>query len=196
MKSLKIITTTTLFATLFLLSACGNSQPTTQVSETKTQVSATPTAISKAAVDTEKFNAYVKNIKGASFLKTSVIANSNEANLEYYDSYDNYKAAKPDSKISKEDFNNYWSTGDAINKALMEEPLRLLREFPELQNVSMILPFQGKHYFTNVDRSTVEEYLKFKLASLDKDAWIEKVSNKFFTKEERSKYIAKFVKVS
>ncbi|NOU97658.1 hypothetical protein GC093_31180 [Paenibacillus sp. LMG 31456] len=196
MKLPKIMRFTAILATVLVVSACGDRQPETQVSEAKSQVSSSPTTVTKAALDTEKFNAFVKNIQGAVLIKSSVIANSNEAHIEFYESYDNFKTANIDSKLSKDDFNNFWATDDAINKVLMEEPIILLKEFPDLQNVSMSLSYQDKTYFVNADRSTVEDYLNVKLASMDHVVWTDKVVNKFFTKDERLKYSRKFIKIS
>ncbi|MED1945785.1 hypothetical protein ABE237_27400 [Brevibacillus formosus] len=49
---------------------------------------------------------------------------------------------------------------------------------------------------TEIDRATIEDYLKVNQAEtkVDNDKWYNEVVNKFFTKEERAKYIEKFVK--
>ncbi|MGG1226158.1 hypothetical protein [Brevibacillus formosus] len=44
------------------------------------------------------------------------------------------------------DAKNYWESRDAINKALMKEPIRLLKEFPELQKVKVTLNHEKKYH--------------------------------------------------
>lgn len=65
----------------------------------------------------------------------------------------------------------------------------------ELQKVKVTLN-HGKKYTTEIDKATIEDYLKVNLAETktDKDKWRNDIVNKFFTKEERAKYIEKFVK--
>ncbi len=147
-----------------------------------------------SAGEVSRFKEYAPNLKGGPFITEAEIVNQNEAVITYAD-FATLKKAKPETGMTEADTKNYWESGDAINKALMEEPIRLLKEFPELHKVKVTLNY-GKKYTTEIDRATIEEYLKVNLAETktDKDKWRNEIVNKFFTKEERAKYIEKFVK--
>lgn len=143
----------------------------------------------------ERFKSYTLNIRGASFISSAEI--SGDTAIISYGDYADHLKLHPRSSLKEKDYIEYWGTGDAINKALMEEPIRLLREFTTLEKVNMALPFQGKKYNTQVDRKTIENYLNVNLAEIHKDAtneqWREKIASKYFNNEERSKYVKQFV---
>ncbi|KMZ44446.1 MULTISPECIES: hypothetical protein [Bacillales] len=147
-----------------------------------------------SAEEVSRFKEYAPNLKGGPFITEADIVNQNEAVITYAD-FSTLKKAKPETGMTEADAMNYWESGDAINKTLMEEPIRLLKEFLELQKVKVTLN-HGKKYTTEIDRVTIEDYLKVNLAETktDKDKWRNEIVNKFFTKEERAKYIERFVK--
>jgi len=146
-------------------------------------------------LEIERFKLYVKNIKGSPFLKTEEILSPyfNTAVINYYNNYEDYISMNPKSLITEQEYIDYWNTGDAINKALMYEPIRLLREFPKLDNVHMILSFQGKTYTTHIDRKTIEKYLNVNLDEIHKDAtneqWRKEIVDRYFNDDEREKYV-------
>ncbi|MGR5963098.1 hypothetical protein ACT7DN_30030 [Bacillus paranthracis] len=92
--------------------------------------------------------------------------NNKEAEITFHDSFASYKSAKPDSNVTEEQYKQYFSTGNAIEKMFVSEPARLLRQFPDLNTVKMTLPFDGKTYSTNLDRDSLNTYLGFKIEDL------------------------------
>ena len=144
----------------------------------------------------DRFNSYVQNIRGASFISEAKVIDNNA--IINYGNYEDYIKLKPNSKLTKQDYISYWSTGDAINKAMMEEPIRLLREFPWLSKIDVALPFEGKIYTIHTDRKTVENYFNVNLTEINKDKtnvqWREKIVSKYFNNEERSRYVKQFLK--
>ncbi|NTU23051.1 hypothetical protein HPY28_22295 [Brevibacillus sp. HB1.2] len=181
-----------------VLSGCGTTPENNTPAPSATTTSSAPAPASEqktmSAEEVSRFKEYAPNLKGGPFITQAEIVNQNEAVITYAD-FATLKKTKPGTGMTEADAKNYWESGDAINKALMEEPIRLLKEFPELQKVKVTLN-HGKKYTTEIDRATIEDYLKVNLAETktDKDKWRNEIVNKFFTKEERAKYIEKFVK--
>ncbi|MGF9910087.1 hypothetical protein [Brevibacillus porteri] len=181
-----------------VLSGCGTTPENNTPAPAATTTSSAPAPATEqktmSAEEVSRFKEYAPNLKGGSFITEAEIVNQNEAVITYAD-FAALKKAKPETGMTEADAKNYWESGDAINKALMEEPIRLLKEFPELQKVKVTLN-HGKKYTTEIDRATIEDYLKVNLAETkaDKDKWRNEIVNKFFTKEERAKYTERFVK--
>lgn len=182
-----------------VLSGCGttpeNNTPAPAAITTSSAPAPAPDQKVMSAEEVSRFKEYAPNLKGGPFITEAEIVNQNEAVITYAD-FATLKKVKPETGMTEVDAKNYWESGDAINKGLMEEPIRLLKEFPELHKVKVTLN-HGKKYTTEIDRATIEDYLKVNLseAKADKDKWRNEVVNKFFTKDERAKYIEKFVKV-
>nr|WP_206699345.1 hypothetical protein [Brevibacillus agri] len=178
-----------------LLSGCGTSVESNAPSATQAATSSSDLK-AMSAEEVSRFKEYVPNLKGGPFITEAEIVNQSEAVITYAD-YATLKKVKPETKLKEADVKDYWASGDAINKVLMEEPIRLLREFPDLQKVKMELN-HGKKYSIEVDRTTVETYFNVNLAEIHEDKsndkWRNEIVNKYFTKEEREKYIEKFVK--
>lgn len=195
-----------------IAAACGSKPAATEVKppEQQKQVAAAPAPEKKTEVkeapqpglseaEIKLFNDYAPKIKGGTFLKLSEIRNTNEAYIEYYPNYKDYKGAHTDSKLTEKDYTSYFSTGDAINKILMEESIRLHREFPMLTKVTIVVPYSGKTYSVESDKKAMETYLGVNFKEIHEDKSLEKwkaLSSKFFTKQERENYAKKFIKSS
>lgn len=198
-----------------IVAACGSKPASSEIKapEQPKQAAAAPAEKAKEPVAPAKeapqpglteaemklFKDYVPKIKGATFVKLSEIRNSNEAYIEYYPSYKDYKGAHADSKLTEKDYTGYFSTGDAINKILMEESIRLHREFPALTKINLVVPYSGKTYSVESDKKAMETYLGVNFKEINEDKSLEKwkaLSSKFFTKQERENYAKKFIKSS
>ncbi|MGR5907544.1 hypothetical protein ACT7DL_10190 [Bacillus paranthracis] len=124
--------------------------------------------------------------------------NNKEAEITFHDSFASYKSAKPDSNVTEEQYKQYFSTGNAIEKMFVSEPARLLRQFPDLNTVKMTLPFDGKTYSTNLDRDSLNTYLGFKIEDLkvEDQSWNKKFNNPYVSdKAKRKVLFKKFVTV-
>lgn len=188
------LTSLTILAVM-ILSACGaNTSPTANQGN---EVEQQPAALTEA--DKQHFDEYTQNLRGAPFIKEATIVNDNRAEILYFKDFAELQAAKPDTKFTEADFNGYWESGDAVNKALMEESTRLFREFPALASVQVSLPFQGKTYYVDVTKQEIEDYFDVNFADLHEDEtldkWKSEVAEQYFTEEERGKYAEKFIKV-
>ncbi|WP_263560126.1 hypothetical protein [Paenibacillus polymyxa] len=161
-----------------------------QKEEVKETMSAKP-------VDQAAFKEYASNIKGSTFVK-SISVKDNKSLIDFYGTYSEYKKENPDSPINKEEYGDYFST-KAIQKILVGESVRLLRQFPDLSAISIVLPFDGKTYSTDLDRSSLNNFLGYKIESLStKDrSWNDKFSDPYiYDKSNRQKFFDTFVEIN
>ncbi|PHB54584.1 hypothetical protein COE92_14460 [Bacillus wiedmannii] len=151
----------------------------------------------KEAVTQEEFVSYAKNIRGASFVKEMKV-NNNQAEITFYDSFESYKTDNPDNKLDDNAYKQYFSTGHTIEKLLVSEPARLLRQFPALNSVKMTLPFEGKTYSINLDRNELNKYIGLKIEDLkvEDKSWQKKFDNPYvYDQNKRNAFFKKFVTV-
>ncbi|HDX9634168.1 hypothetical protein [Bacillus cereus] len=145
----------------------------------------------------KEFISYAQNIRGGNFIKDMKL-NNKEAEITFYDSFTSYKSTKPDSNVTEEQYKQYFSTGDAIEKMFVSEPARLLRQFPDLNTVKMTLPFDGKTYTTSLDRNSLNTYLGFKIEDLkvEDKSWVKKFNDPYvYDKTKRKAFFNKFITV-
>ncbi|EHQ90204.1 hypothetical protein [Desulfosporosinus youngiae] len=191
----KIALTLSLTVLMGISIGCGNqeSKQTTAPPQGETQQSTPTPATTMDKQEIDRFNTYVPNIKGGSFIKQAEIKD-NSATILFVKDYAELKSVKPENKITEDDYKNYWSKGDAINKTLSIETVRLFKEFEGLSKINMVLPFQGKEYNLSVDRKAVEEFFNLDLTSLKQtDKWQNDFLAKYDNTEERAKFVQKFV---
>ncbi|PED31440.1 hypothetical protein CON13_17585 [Bacillus cereus] len=151
----------------------------------------------KAEEKQKDFISYAQNIRGENFIKDMKL-NNKEAEITFHDSFASYKSTKPDSSVTEEQYKQYFSTGDAIEKIFVSEPSRLLRQFPDLDTVKMTLPFDGKTYSISLGRNSLNTYLGFKIEDLkvEDKSWVKKFNDPYvYDKTKRTTFFKKFVTV-
>lgn len=142
------------------------------------------------AVNEGELKNYASNITGRTFVK-SIALMDNYSVINFYNNFKEYKNENPDSLLTEVDYKEYFSTGQAIEKILVIENIRLLRQFPGLAGAKMTLPFEGKTYSINIDRASINDYLGFKVEELktEDDSWVTKFVNPVAYNEQKRKYI-------
>ncbi|WP_145148446.1 hypothetical protein [Paenibacillus xylanexedens] len=147
-------------------------------------------------LDKEAVLAYTANIRGRTFVKEVLVGDHN-INVVFHDTFENYKSSNPESGVSEEDYVQYFATGDEINKILMEESLRLLKQFIDADNIVITVPFEGKTHSVDLKKSVAETYFNVDFTTLNSDpeAWKSELSSKFFNKNDRQKFVDEFVQV-
>jgi Tfp pilus assembly protein PilW len=193
-----------LIVTVMILTACGSEEPTNpQQSTPQQQTESTPPTQQQTETktiqptDKAQFELYAHNLTGGTFIKEVKLDNE-KAMIEYVKNWSEYKDMNPESKLKKSDYRDYFSTGDKIEKILVEESVRLLRQFPALKEVSIKLPYNGKTHSIELSREEANEYLGFKVEelSVDDGTWKDKFVDPIVYKEkEREKFVDKFVNV-
>ncbi|MBU8689509.1 hypothetical protein [Priestia megaterium] len=124
----------------------------------------------------EKMNNYIDVLTGSAFIKSRKLEKG-ILEITYFNSYQEFKGMKSNTKITEGDYNNYFKTGNQTQKILVGEPARLLRKFPELTCVVMVL-FNNKFF---VERDNLNKLIGIDISSLSVEdtTWIENYANKY-----------------
>ncbi|MGN7115001.1 hypothetical protein [Lysinibacillus odysseyi] len=174
-----------------LLAACGDEEDAAPKEDTPVQETEETTALT---VDEKELQNYASNITGGTFLK-SVALTDNYSVIDFYSTYEEYKQDNQESLITEEDYKGYFDTSESIEKILVIENVRLLRQFPGLAGAKMTLPFEGKTYSINLDRKSLNDYLGFKVEDLktEDDSWTTKFVNPIgYDEQKRKELMEKF----
>jgi hypothetical protein len=90
----------------------------------------------------------------------------------------------------------YFETGDKINKVLMEDPFRIIRNYSNVNQIHIDVVNESETYYVDITKEQLENFLGFKMSTIkDNDEWVSKVSNPIFTKEKRQAYVNQYVRV-
>ena len=103
--------------------SCGISEPQPKAAEEVLQ----QPAPRLEKTNFEKLELEVSKLRGGNFIK-DIQLEDGAAKLKYAADYDEYKQWKPESSLTKAEVEAYWESGDAVNKALVDGPARLLRK--------------------------------------------------------------------
>lgn len=144
---------------------------------------------------------YTANMRGRVFLK-EVQVSEHDISVSYHPGFKEYKAVNPDSVFTEEDYTNYFSSGDEINKIMMEESARLLKEFPAANEIKISLPFEGKTYSIDLQEDAAEAFFGVDFDTLKASdptggnaEWRAQVSDKYFNEADRQRFVNEFVTV-
>ena len=111
---------------------------------------------------------------------------------EYVKDYNEYKELNPQSSLTKSDLESYWESGDAIEKALVDGSVRLLRKMDFLEQTNITLPYKGTTYSISVNKAELEKFIGADLAQIVAN-WDELFSNPHvYTDDGRRKFFNKF----
>ena len=125
---------------------------------------------------------YLEILFGSPFIKDKKIADY-FVEVTYFNTYEEFKTHKPDTLIDKNMFDNYFETGDKIVKLLITEPIRILRQFPNIDRVG----FNIRDYHFMVDRNILNNFLGLKIEelSISDGSWVEFVNSFTYNKDQR-----------
>ncbi|TKA07949.1 hypothetical protein FA950_06560 [Bacillus thuringiensis] len=140
---------------------------------------------------------YIKNIQGSPFLKDVCISeDSKNVNIQYVNSFEEYAALNEKTGNDAKSYEEYFETGDKINKILTQESARLLRQFSFLDNVSISIPYKGLVHEIELNRDKFNAYLGYKIEALnvqDRTWHQEFLERHAYPKEGRAKLVNEFV---
>lgn len=140
---------------------------------------------------------YIGNLAGRTFIKSVAIENG-VVNIFFYSNYEDYKANNENPLIGEKDYDEYF-TQNKIDKILVGEPARILREFPFLNNVYIALPFGSALFEVNITREQLEVFLGFKIEKLHvfDGSWRTKFADVFiYNRKNRDRYLKEFMRKS
>tara|TARA_R110002033_G_scaffold171028_3_gene215341 strand:+ start:2106 stop:2663 length:558 start_codon:yes stop_codon:yes gene_type:complete len=169
-----------------MIFSCGNPKSEKKTESEIIETKSEPTNLEKLEKESSRLRA------GGSIKKVDF--KNGKATIEYVKDYNEYKELNPQSGLTKSDLDNYWSSGDAVEKALVDGSVRLMKKLDFLDQVEIILPNKGKEYSINVKKSELEKFVGSDFNTI-KNNWDEKFSNPFvYNDNGRQKFFAEFGK--
>lgn len=145
---------------------------------------------------------FLSVVTGKPFIKSSAFAEELKTLfIHFYNSYEEYLNDNPHSQNTKEDYLNYFGTKSIIEKWIVLEPARILRDYTEIDNVEVTLPFEGKVYHATVNREQLNKFIGFDITTLNPNdpSWTTKFANIYgygLKNEKRKALFEHFTKVT
>lgn len=88
----------------------------------------------------------------------------------------------------------YFESGDKANKVFAIESVRIFREVPSLDRLSVSMPREGGSQTLNVSRGQIERYYGISLSDLrDPSAWRQRFIQVYDNPKSRAEFVGKFV---
>ena len=158
------------------------------------QIVTEPVKINPEDAQLQQLEKEASRLRGGGSIK-SVSLNKGKATIEYVNDYSEYKKLNPQSTVTKELLDDYWESGEAIEKALVDAPARLMRKLDFVKEVEIKLPYKGKKYSIDVKKNQLEVFTLTSLEEMKAD-WNKKFSDKYvYSDAGRSKFFNFFGKV-
>lgn len=122
----------------------------------------------------------------------SVELKNGKAIIAYVKDYTEYKQLQPQSTLTENDLKEYWSTGNAIQKVLVEGPVQIMKKLSFIDEVELILPFQDKVYRVDVKKTELEKFIG-KDFSVITNSWTKNFVDPYvYDKKGSQKFLNKF----
>ncbi|MEC2335219.1 MULTISPECIES: hypothetical protein [Bacillus subtilis group] len=141
----------------------------------------------------ENLESYLKVITGKNFIKSAIYLDAQRMLfITYYSSYEEAKSYE--EEISEENYNNYFSQGK-IEKLIVVESARLLREYPFVESISIDLTVDGSKYDSLVTREKFNSMTGCEIEnlSLSDGSWKEFERKYGANKQNRNKLFKAFL---
>jgi len=167
------------------------SQGAATAKKEKPQEEMSPFFSSKEAA--EELTDNLQRILGISFVE-SLDLKDGQVSIKYFGTFDAYKKTYPESAITAEVFDNYW-TDQKIEKLFASTTASLIKSDPKIQSVNITLPANGKTYTGVISKKDLEELTGLTFDQMEKN-WFKSYQTNFTTNPEGRKQIFdKFVQV-
>lgn len=172
-----------LIATLYILTSCGN--------ENKSQNPRITNESQPIQSNLEKLKTETSRLRAGGSVGNVQLENG-KAIISYIKSYAEYKKLNPQSQVTEKDFKEYWSSGQAIQKALIEGSVRILKELSFINEVEIILPLTNNTYKINVEKTELEKFIRKDLSQIKSD-WTKNFIDPYvYDKKGRENFFNKF----
>lgn len=115
-----------------------------------------------------------------------------KAIIAYVSNFTDYKEINPQSSLTESELKAYWESGDAIEKALVDGSVRIMRKLDFIDEVNIILPYEGETYKISVNKSELEKFIGTDFKSIT-DNWDKTFSDPYvYNKKGRTAFFKKF----
>lgn len=139
-----------LIASLCILASCGN--------EKKSENPQTINESKAVQSNLEQLKTEASRLRAGGSVSNVELENG-KATINYVKNYTEYQQLNPQSKLTENDLKEYWSTGHAIQKALISGSGTLLKKLSFINEVEIILPFENKIYKIDVKKTELEKFI-------------------------------------
>ncbi|QIH34546.1 hypothetical protein [Sphingobacterium sp. DR205] len=176
----------TVIAISCILLSCGNGE---QKKEIKENVSNTKTATNDPKLEELKTEA--SRLRAGGSIK-SVELIDKKATITYVSNFTEYKEINPQSSLTESELKAYWDSGDAIEKALIDGSVRIMRKLDFVDQVNINLPYEEEIYEISVNKAELEKFIGTDFKSIT-DNWDKRFSDPYvYNKKGREAFFKKF----
>jgi hypothetical protein len=93
---------------------------------------------------------------------------------------------------------DYFGTGDKINKIFAIESVRIFRDDQDIHALQMVIPISKKIYMMNVNKTDIELFYNINITDLSNnpETWRINFINKYDNKNIRKMFVAKFAVIN
>lgn len=138
-----------------------------------------------------KLKTEASRLRAGGSIKT-VELEGKSAKIIYVKNYNEYKELNPQSGLTESELEAYWVSGDAIEKALVDGPVRIMKKLDYIDTVSIILPYKGTTYTISVNKNDLEKFVGADFQTI-KSKWDETFSNPYvYNDKGRKSFLNKF----
>lgn len=170
----------------FILFSCGKGEQKKDIKENvyNTKVSAKYPKLEELKLEASRLRA------GGSIKSIELI--DGKATIAYVSNFTDYKEINPQSSLTESELKAYWESGDAIEKALIDGSVRIMRKLDFIDEVNIILPYEEETYKISVKKSELEKFIGTDFRSI-RDNWNKKFSDPYvYDKKGREAFFKKF----
>jgi hypothetical protein len=182
MKKLKLILAFTICTTI--LFSCKDSKKT----ESETEINeSNPSENSEL----DQLKTESSRLRNGGSIKTVELENG-KALITYVKNYAEYKELNPQSSLTENELTEYWNTNDAIEKALVDGSVKIMKKLNFIKQVEIILPYKNKTYTIDVEKTELEKFIGKDFNEIISN-WDEEFSNPYVYDETgRKNFFKKF----
>lgn len=149
------------------------------------------------SISTEQFEYYLRKAPGiiAVNLIEFVESKGRVSTLKYFRSLDDYKRSFPESKVSRQRYDELFGDMEKIETLLLREPVRILKNVPQMDEVRLFAPLDGQYYICRMSRPAAEKAFQISLKDLGESdgLWIKFVEKNILNEKKRKQYSAIFI---
>ncbi len=179
---IKLLTITTIFCILF---SCGKAE------HKKDTVGNVSNIKISTNIKLEELKTEASRLRAGGSIK-SVELIDRKAKIAYVSNFTDYKEINPQSSLTESEFKAYWESGDAIEKALIDDSVRIMRKLDFIDEVNIILPYEEEIYKISVNKSELEKFIGTDFKSIT-DNWDKTFSNPYvYNKKGREAFFKEF----
>lgn len=169
-----------------ILFSCGKGE---QKKDIKRNVS--DTKVSTNDPKLEELKTEASRLRAGGSIK-SVELIDRKATITYVSNFTDYKEINPQSSLTESELKAYWESGDAIEKALIDGSVRIMRKLDFIDEVNIILPYGEETHEISVNKSELEKFIGTDFKSITNN-WDKTFSDTYvYNKKGREAFFKKF----